>query len=676
MPRDLPIANGNMLVAFDSSYRIRDFYYPHIGQENHTAAHYFRLGVWLDGQFSWVHDPPWERHLTYEDRTLVTDVVLIHPQWGIEIQAHDTVDFHENIVVRQFILINRQATVREARLFLHHDFHIYGVDVGDTAFYDPMTRAMIHYKGQRYFLIGGLQAEGPGLHGWATGTKEVNGAEGTWRDAEDGVLEGHAISQGSVDSTVAFKVMLPAEGQEVLNTWICVGTRLEEVRRMHGLVQYKSPQVILDRSRAYWRLWVEKEGFDFQSVPSVVEEQFYRSLLIVRTQIDENGAIVAANDSDIMHYSRDTYSYVWPRDGAWVTAALDQAGYRDLANRFFEFCNQVVESGGFFLQKYNPDRSLSSSWHPWVQQGVPELPIQEDETASVIWALWRHFAQNRDVEVVKPFYRHLIVESGHFMANYRHPQTHLPLDSWDLWEERRGVHTYTVAAVYGGLVAAGNFAHVFGDADIAREFYQAAREVKAAALARLVHPERGTFVRRLAAEADGGYSQDDTPDSSLLLLPRFGLVEATDPVMIKTAEWVREALWVPTDIGGMARYRDDWYQRVAPPESGIPGNPWFICTLWYASHLIDRAASEEDLAPARDILVTVANQAEPSGVLAEQINPYNGTSVSVAPLTWSHAAYVDTVLAYRDKLLSLNRCRTCGNPNGSPVTPFSKVGSG
>ena len=51
MPRDLPIANGNMLVAFDSSYRIRDFYYPHIGQENHTAAHYVRLGVWLDGQF-------------------------------------------------------------------------------------------------------------------------------------------------------------------------------------------------------------------------------------------------------------------------------------------------------------------------------------------------------------------------------------------------------------------------------------------------------------------------------------------------------------------------------------------------------------------------------------------------------------------------------------------------
>jgi hypothetical protein len=39
-----------------------------------------------------------------------------------------------------------------------------------------------------------------------------------------------------------------------------------------------------------------------------VVELFKRSLLVVRTQIDNNGAICAANDSDIMQFSRDTYS--------------------------------------------------------------------------------------------------------------------------------------------------------------------------------------------------------------------------------------------------------------------------------------------------------------------------------------------------------------------------------
>jgi hypothetical protein len=34
-----------------------------------------------------------------------------------------------------------------------------------------------------------------GVDQWACGVKHVNGAEGTWRDAEDGVLGGNAIAQ-------------------------------------------------------------------------------------------------------------------------------------------------------------------------------------------------------------------------------------------------------------------------------------------------------------------------------------------------------------------------------------------------------------------------------------------------------------------------------------------------
>ena len=38
----------------------------------------------------------------------------------------------------------------------------------------------------------------------------------------------------------------------------------------------------------------------------------------MRTQIDNEGAIVAANDFDIAHYGRDTYSYNGDGDGAWI----------------------------------------------------------------------------------------------------------------------------------------------------------------------------------------------------------------------------------------------------------------------------------------------------------------------------------------------------------------------
>ena len=46
MPRNIPVGNGNMLVAFDQHYRIRDLYFPHVGQENHAGDGPFRFGVW------------------------------------------------------------------------------------------------------------------------------------------------------------------------------------------------------------------------------------------------------------------------------------------------------------------------------------------------------------------------------------------------------------------------------------------------------------------------------------------------------------------------------------------------------------------------------------------------------------------------------------------------------
>ena len=39
------------------------------------------------------------------------------------------------------------------------------------------------------------------------------------------------------------------------------------------------------------------------------------------------------------------------------------------------------------------------------------------------------------------------------------------LVSYDLWEERLGVHSFTVASVYGGLMEASNFTRLFGEKD-------------------------------------------------------------------------------------------------------------------------------------------------------------------------------------------------------------------
>ncbi|MDF0666540.1 MAG: glycoside hydrolase family 15 protein [Nitrospira sp.] len=659
MPRDLPLGNGSLLLNFDGSYQLRDLYWPHVGLENHTDGHVCRFGVWADGRFVWLDDPRWSRRLRYSHETLVTQVDLSHPDLQLDVSCQDAVDFHENLYLRRIEVRNTADHDREVRLFFHHDFHISGHELGDTAYYEPERRAIYHYKGPRWFLINAavpgkrpedvpdsVQGWHIGLHQWACGHKEVNNLKGTWKDAEDGLLSGNPIAQGSVDSTVAVHLVVPARATQTAYYWLAVGSNFDEVTRLNRSVRHRGPWTFIDRTASYWQLWLDAHRPDFVDLPAEICRLYCLSLLIIRTQIDNEGAIVAANDSDIASDVRDTYSYMWPRDGAMVAYALDLAGFLEVARPFYPFCDRVLTKEGYLLHKYNPDGTLASSWHPWVRAGRKELPIQEDETALVLWALWNRFGTWKNVEYIKPLYRSLIVRAADFMTNYRDAATGLPLSSYDLWEERRGVLAFTCGAVWSGLVAAARFAKAFGEEALAGRYSAAADQIKKGVEQVLYSPGLNRFVRMANRASDESWTIDETLDSSLCGLWYFGMLPPDDPRIVRTMKAVQERLWVKTDIGGMARYEGDGYHRQSQDLENVPGNPWFICTLWLAQWLIATATSKEDLKGALPLFEWCSRHALPSGVFSEQIHPYSGVPLSVSPLTWSHAAFVTAVQEY------------------------------
>ncbi len=661
MPRDIPIGNGHLLVNFDARYRLRDIYFPHVGKDNQSAGHPFRVALWVDGHFSWLHDEPWTVDLRYQPDTLATDVTLGHPGLAIEIRCTDVVDFHEHVLVRKFVVSNHASHARAIRLFFHQDFHISEQEVGDSAYYDPAPRALIHYKDNRWFLMNGrVESASAGFDQWAVGTKDTAGNEGTWRDAEDGELSGNSVVQGAVDSVGALHTTLPPNGSSTIWYWLACGFSHQDVTTVNSVVLDKSPDVLQARTEAYWRLWANAEPNQLDALSPEVADLFRRSLLIVRTQIDYDGGIVAATDYDITAFARDTYAYVWPRDGALVAHALDDAGYEGTTRPFFDFLSRVQSSHGYFLHKFNPDGTLASSWHPWYRDGERELPIQEDETGLPLWALWHHFDKFHDVEFVRPFYRQMIKPAADFLAMHVDPSG-LPKPSYDAWEERWGVHAWTVAASWAGLMAAARFFAVFGDAADAEHAAAVASNMRQAASDRLWHEGEGRFLRTISPGEGGAYSSDLIVDASVCGLFLFGMFEADDPRMVATMQTMRERLWVGTSIGGLARYEHDGYQR-ATADAAIPGNPWFICTLWLAQWQIKTATAIGDLDQPATLLEWVAKRALPSGVLAEQVNPDDGSAVSVAPLTWSHATFVQTVLDYLEKRQAFDRCPTCGQP--------------
>src|SRR6266480_3989974 len=508
MPRDIPVGNGRLLVTFDHQYQIRDIYFPHVGQENHAGAGPCRFGVFTDiptknrSELRWTSDPGWVVRQRYLRDTLTSSVALDHREMKVAMYCNDVVDFHRPILVRKIKVKNLVPYDRVVKLMHHQDFNMFGTKIGDTAYYDPELRSIVHYRGKRYIMVTFFSMGEQRIDEIATGTSGFHGAEGTWRDAEDG------------------------------------------------------------------RLWVGGTNINFGNLPPKVVELFKRSLLVVRTQIDNEGAIIAANDSDIMQFSRDTYSYMWPRDGALVADSLYLAGFPDLARWFYTFCKDVITAEGYFHHKYNPDGSPASSWHPWVLKGAQVLPIQEDETALVLWALWRHYYRYRDIEYVRPLWVDLIQKAADFIVSYRDPRTGLPLPSYDLWEERWGIHAFTVATVYGALKAARNFAVCFGDRAKAEIYNKAAEEVKAGAAKYMFSKKLNRFVRRLVTrdnpvppdatdyvettelktegKTEDLFEVDDVLDSSMFAIFKFHLFDADDPRVESTMRAVDAQLWVKT----------------------------------------------------------------------------------------------------------------------------------
>ena len=657
MPRSLVLGNGNSLVGFDATYSVRDIYYPRVGDANHTMGNVCHVGFFVDGRFAWLEDGAWQRQLAYVEDSLVSDVTLSHPGLGITVNFEDYIDLARNWFIRN-VSLTSAAGFKIGTAFFHYDWYIEGSDIGNTVLYEPRHRAVIAYKANRYFLIGGQSGPDYGITSWANG-KKGSGAAGTWVDAEDGALGKHPIEQGSVDCTVGFDVGPAAPNEpRTLSHWLCMGTRLSEVTTYgQDLITSRGPDTYLGRTRTYWQVWSEKDHRHIDEELGADASKLYRrSVLTARTHVDNRGAVIASTDFDITKFARDTYAYAWPRDGAIVANALDRAGHEDATRQFFLFCQQCLVEEGFFLHKYTPYGQPGSSWLPWVDShGARTLPVQEDETGLVLWSLWQHYRIHRNLDFVVGLYSTLIVPAADWMVSYVDERNGLPMPSWDLWEERWGVHAFTVGSVWGGLEAARSFADLFGDGKAYARYRDATERLREASDSNLYSAELGRFPRRITVEDDESVTVDTVLDSAIYGLWRFGMYPPDDPRVVDTMHTIADQLSNKASCGGVARYTDDYYFQVEHDTKLVPGNPWFMCTMWLAQWYIATAKTQADLAPAKQMIDWAVGHQLPGGLLSEQLDPHTGAPLSVSPLTWSHAEYVVTVDEYCSRMDSLRR---------------------
>ena len=629
MPRPLVLGNGHCLIQFDDRYSIRDLFYPIVGHQNHLGGHPIRMGVWVENQFSWLDSDGWHRQISYEDSTLVGDCVFEHSGLGIRLHCTDALDPVHPCYVRKIRVENLRSHAREVRFFFTHDLRIAETDIGDTAAYIPAVDGIVHYKGKHAFLFTAFTAS-QGLHQYTTGLKAFKDSVGTWLDAEDGELHPNPISQGSVDSTFSVRVALEANADEMLTyCMVCAPSIEQSVSRF---IEWGGRDIgkRIGYARSYWKSWLKSNRVTL--FDSRTQEFYERSLLTIRTQIDNGGAILAANDSDIMETNRATYSFVWPRDGALVATILDDAGHTELSQRYHQFCEGLLTPDEpFFRHKFSPDGSLGASWHPFEHSTEFSSPIQEDESALTVWSIAQHFDSVGDIERIARWYPKMIKRICDKMVEFRDAKTGEPKPSWDLWEERFGIHTNTLATICAGLAGGAKLARILGDEPSAERWDSASLEFAELLKSRFWNEEIGAFYRM--RHPDG--TPDSTLDSSTLAVGLLGALPIDSVQVKQNAQTLRSALWVNSPVGGMARYQGDYYFRRT---DDFAGNPWVICTHWLAqTDLMLAESSESRLAIFEQVMQWTRSRATESGILAEQYHPYTGEPLSVSPLTWSHA---------------------------------------
>lgn len=655
MPRSTIVGNGNLLVTLDNKLMVRDIYFPYVGLEDHTAySHFHKIGIFTDGKINWLHANEFKSEVGYIKNSLTTHNKTKNSSIGISMTFNDFVYPSRNIFMRKIMIHNTEERERHIKVYLNQDFNLYGAKLKDTALYDPDTGGILHYRQKRYFLING-QSNFGGISGYSTGKSQYKHYEGTWRDAEDGKLEKNPIDQGSVDSTVEFELHLKPLGAETIYVWYVAGKNYHEVKRLNDYIVKNTPERLLENAISYWKSWVSKSHvLESTDVSDKVKELYIRSLLVIRTQIDNHGGILAANDSDIMKFNKDTYTYVWPRDGAYVAYAIDNAGYGEITKRFYRFCARTITEDGYLLHKYNPDESWGSSWHSWVnKEGEKIFPVQEDETALVIRSIWHHYEHFKDIEFLQEIYNSFVFKAANFLLRFIDKKTGLPLESYDLWEEQRAVFAYTVASTYAGLEATINIAHTLGRYGKVQKYKRVKERMKKAFIKYFYDEKLKRFIKSINLKDGEVVKRDTTIDASLLGIHFLKILEPDDPKLASTVKAIYKKLWVRSVIGGIARYENDYYHRYYDkPE--IPGNPWIITTMWYADWIIATAKDSKDLANARKLIEWVAYIANRAGMIPEQLNPFTGEHLSVSPLTWSHAAFVETIYNYDRKWHEFN----------------------
>lgn len=631
---DAVIGNSRFLASLQRTGRMVRLWWPHVDMSQHVDTVRSGLRIASQEQTSWFdsEEDGWKHTSGYVPSTNIVSVTAQSETYPIRVETAQFAVPEQDIIVFNYKFTNTSEELLDFSFLFYGSFQI-----GEHAFYhtcEYVEDSLSYYRHREYVMV--------------SGTSECTAYQScdAWENANHGALDGNDINMKS-DGAMQWRFSQVAPGATVsMPLYITAGhTRGESAAAMR-LAKSKTAEDWTSETAAYWHNYLQ------QAKPCPIEDSaiaalYERSLLAIKLMADEaTGSIIAAPEFDELFTRCGGYAFCWGRDAAFITTALDQAGLTAMSTKFYLWTLTAQEEDGSWLQRHYHDGSVAPNWG-----------LQLDEGASILWGMFEHYKKlpPHEAEAFAKTLWPSVYKGAQYLIGCIDEETGVPQPSMDIWEERKGEHTYSSSAVYAGVKAAAQFAHIMKEFIIADKWNAVADGISNAIVNNCWNEEKGIFYRGLrlkvtkevydAALARGedvelihdskGYPAyrlryDTNVDVSLLGVSQpFGVLPSSHPYMKSTAAVIERELTSP-EVGGIKRYEDDHY---------IGGNPWILTTLWLAQYRI----ANGQIAEAKELLQWATEHQTNMGLLPEQVDRTTGETAWVVPLTWSHAMYVLTV---------------------------------
>ncbi|MDQ3094268.1 MAG: hypothetical protein M3Q70_03790, partial [bacterium] len=162
MGRPIILSNSRLAVGLNEGGFVHDFYFPYVGLENLTTSRrmHHKIGVWVDGQFSWLDGGKWSIDIRSSCDSLNSDITMTNEELGLKIHFTDWVDVEKDVFCRDLNVKNLWDVERDFRIFFHQVFQISNDGRSDTVLFVPDEHYMLDYKGRVCLLAYARTSEG------------------------------------------------------------------------------------------------------------------------------------------------------------------------------------------------------------------------------------------------------------------------------------------------------------------------------------------------------------------------------------------------------------------------------------------------------------------------------------------------------------------------------------